>query len=300
MSHAPTALASMTGFSRTQGADGGAAWAWELRSVNGRGLDLRLRLPSGFDALEAGLRDAAGKALSRGNVSATLSLKQERRAQYAIDEAALAAALGALAKLRTHMPDAPPPQLEAVLALPGVMRTADAEEDEKARAALAAVLAKGFAQALEGLVAARAEEGARLAAVLATLLDEIASLREAAAAEAAAQPSQLRERMLAAIAALGAQVPLPSEERMAQEIALLAAKADVREELDRLGVHVEQARVLLAEGRNVGRRLDFLTQEFNREANTLCSKSATTALTAIGLQLKAAIERLREQVQNVE
>lgn len=146
------------------------------------------------------------------------------------------------------------------------------------------MLAKGFAQALAGLVAARAEEGARLAAVLATLLDEIAALRDAAQQEAAAQPGQLRERMLAAIAALGAQVPLPSEERMAQEIALLAAKADVREELNRLAVHVDQARTLLAEGRNVGRRLNFLTQEFNREANTLCSKSATTALTAIGLQ----------------
>ena len=300
MSHASNSLASMTGFARSQGSDAGSAWAWELRSVNGRGLELRLRLPPGFDALEAGVRETAGRRLARGNVSASLTLRQERRAQYAIDEAALASALGALASLRQQLPDAPPPRLEAVLALPGVMRAADAEEDAEARSALAAALAKGFEAALDGLVAARAAEGARLAAVLDTLLDEIAALQQAAVAEAAQQPAQARERLVAAIAALGAQVKLPSEERMAQEIALLAARADVREELDRLAVHVGQARALLAEGCNVGRRLDFLTQEFNREANTLCSKSASTALSAIGLQLKAAIERLREQVQNVE
>lgn len=293
-------LASMTGFARAQGTEGAAAWAWELRSVNGRGFDLRLRLPPGFDALEATLRDLAARRLSRGNVSASLTLRQEKRSQLAIDEAALAAALAAIGRLRAQLPDSPPPSAEAVLALPGVMRAAEPEEDEAARAALAAALTQGFAAALEDLAAARAEEGARLADVLATLLDEIAALHEEAAAEATTQPAALREKLLAAVAALGAQVPMPGEERMAQEIALLAAKADVREELDRLAVHIAQARALLAEGRNAGRRLDFLTQEFNREANTLCSKSASTTLTAIGLRLKAAIERLREQVQNVE
>jgi uncharacterized protein (TIGR00255 family) len=300
MSHARNALASMTGFARTQGSDAGAAWAWELRSVNGRGLDLRLRLPPGFDSLEAGLRDLAGKRIARGHVSASLTLRQEKRAQVGIDETALAAALAALARLRHHLPEAPPPRLEAVLALPGVMRPADAEEDAAARTALAAALAAGFERALDELAAARLAEGERLAEVLGTLLDELAVLHAEAVAEAATQPAALRERLLAAIAALGAQVPLPSEERLAQEVAMLAAKADVREELDRLAAHIVQARALLAEGRNVGRRLDFLTQEFNREANTLCSKSASAGLTAIGLRLKAAIERLREQVQNVE
>jgi len=290
----------MTGFARAQGADAGAAWAWELRSVNGRGLDLRLRLPPGFDALEANLRDLVGKRITRGHVSANLTLRQEKRAQFGIDESALAATLAALTRLRHHLPEAPPPRLESVLALPGVMRPADAEDDAEARAALAAVLAAGFARALNDLAAARLAEGQRLAEVLGTLLHEITGLHAEAVAEATTQPAALRERLLAAIAALGAQVPLPSEERMAQEVALLAAKADVREELDRLAVHIAQARDLLAEGRNVGRRLDFLTQEFNREANTLCSKSASTTLTAIGLRLKAAIERLREQVQNVE
>jgi uncharacterized protein (TIGR00255 family) len=300
MSHAPSALASMTGFSRAQGSDAGTVWAWELRSVNGRGLELRLRLPPGFDALEAALRELAGRRFARGNLSASLTLRQERRAQFAIDEAALAAALAALAKLRHHLPEAPPARLESVLALPGVMRPADPEDDLEVRAALAAVLRQGFERALDDLAAARLAEGQRLAGVLESLLDEIAALQVEAATEATTQPAALRERLLAAIAALGAQVPLPSEERLAQEVALLAAKADVREELDRLAAHIAQARDLLAEGRNVGRRLDFLTQEFNREANTLCSKSASTSLTGIGLRLKAAIERLREQVQNVE
>lgn len=290
----------MTGFARAQGVEGAAAWTWELRSVNGRGLDLRLRLPAGFDALEAGLRDAAARRLTRGNISASLTLRQEKRPTLSIDEAALAAALAAITRLRAELPDSPPPRLESVLALPGVMRAAEPEEDEAARASLAATLAQGFAAALEDLATARAEEGARLCEVLGTLLDEIAALHAEAAAEAATQPAALREKLLTAIAALAAHVPMPAEERMAQEIALLAAKADVREELDRLSVHIAQARALLAEGRNVGRRLDFLTQEFNREANTLCSKSASTTLTAIGLRLKAAIERLREQVQNVE
>lgn len=300
MSHAPNALASMTGFARAQGTEAGAVWAWELRSVNGRGLDLRFRLPPGLDALEGALREAVGKRLARGNVSASLSLRQEKRAQITLDETALAAALASLARLRKHLPEAPPPRPEAVLALPGVMRAAEPEEDEAARTALVGVLRQGFEHALADLAAARLAEGERLALVLHTLLDEIAALHAQSVDEAAGQPGAVRERVLAAITALGAQVPLPSEERLAQEVVLLAAKADVREELDRLSVHLAQARALLAEGRNIGRRLDFLTQEFNREANTLCSKSASTRLTAIGLQLKAAIERLREQVQNVE
>jgi uncharacterized protein (TIGR00255 family) len=293
-------LASMTGFARIQGSDAGASWAWELRSVNGRGLDLRLRLPPGFDALEAPLRDAAGKRLARGNVAASLSLKQERRGALAIDEAALDAALAALDRLRARLPGAAPPQPELVLALPGVLRAADPDADEAARGALTEAVTAGFVAALESLCVARTEEGARLHAVLAGLLDEITALQAEATAEASTQPAALREKLLTAIAALGLQTPMPSEERMAHEVALLAAKADVREELDRLAAHIAQARALLAEARNVGRRLDFLTQEFNREANTLCSKSASTRLTGIGLRLKAAIERFREQVQNVE
>lgn len=290
----------MTGFSRASGEHAGTAWTWELRSVNGRGLDLRFRVPPGFDAIEPALRDATQKLFARGSINATLNVKQDRRAAgLVVDEAGLEAALAAVAAVRVKLPEATPPSIERLLSLPGVLRAPEAEDDAASRAQLHAATLAGFAAALAELDAARAAEGARLQAVLAALLDEIAALVETAAEQASSQPSQLREKLVAAIAALSAQVPLPSEDRMAQEVALLASRADVREELDRLRMHIEAARALLIEAANVGRKLDFLAQEFNREANTLCSKSASASLTATGLQLKAAIERLREQVQNV-
>jgi uncharacterized protein (TIGR00255 family) len=300
MSHTEKTLASMTGFARASGEHAGTGWSWELRSVNGRGLDLRFRVPPGFDAIEPQLRDATQKAFARGSINATLSVKQDRRAVgLMVDEAGLDAALAAVAAVRRRLPEAPPPSIERLLSLPGVLRAPEAEDDAALRAPLHAAVLAGFATALAELAAARAAEGTRLATVLSALLDEIAALVETAAGQAASQPLQLREKLVAAIAALNAQVPLPSEDRLAQEVALLAARADVREELDRLRLHIDAARALLAEAANVGRKLDFLSQEFNREANTLCSKSASAALTATGLQLKAAIERLREQVQNV-
>jgi uncharacterized protein (TIGR00255 family) len=300
MSHAARPLASMTGFARTQHEAAGLSWVWELRSVNSRGLDLRFRLPPGLDALEPPLRDATQKAITRGSVNASLNLKQDRRAAgLVVDEAGLEAALAALAVVRARLPDLPPPSLDRVLALPGVLRPPEAEDDAALRSQQHAAVLADFASALAALAESREAEGARLASVLHALLDEISALVEVAAQEAASQPAQLQEKLLAALASLNAQVPLPSEERLAQEVALLAARADVREELDRLRMHIEAARALLAEAAGVGRKLDFLAQEFNREANTLCSKSASAALTAIGLRLKAAIERLREQVQNV-
>jgi uncharacterized protein (TIGR00255 family) len=291
-------LASMTGFARSAGSVEGLAWAWELRSVNGRGLDLRLRLPPGFDALEPALREEAGKHLKRGNVSATLTVKRDDREKLAPDPAALEQVLALATALAARIPGAPPPRAEALLALPGVLRAAAAEEQILAPQIEAA--RHGFAEALAGLVAARREEGGRLAAMLAGLLDEIFALRARAAAEAADQPAAQRARMLENLRELlrdGQNLP---EERIAQEVALLAARSDVREELDRLDSHVQAARALLAEGAQIGRRFDFLVQEFNREANTLCSKSASVALTATGLRLKATIEQLREQVQNIE
>ncbi len=268
-------LASMTGFGRAEGVTNGLGWVWEVRSVNGRGLDLRLRLPPGLDALEPALREAVGRALRRGNVSATLTLRREAAARHAADPAALDAVLA--------------------LALPGVLRTDTAETAPDPVAVQA-----GFATALAGLVAARLEEGGRLALILSTLLDEITALHRTAGAQAADQPAQHQVRLAEQVAALVAALPALPAERIAQEVALLAARSDVREELDRLAAHNEAARALLAEGTGVGRKLDFLVQEFNREANTLCSKSASLALTATGLALKAAIERLREQVANVE
>ena len=302
-STAPT-LVSMTGFARESGAlPDGTSFVWEVRSVNGRGLDLRLRLPNGLDAMESGLREAAGKRLKRGNVSATLTLKREERApRLTPDPAALEQAI-ALATSVAQRLGAPPPRAEAILALPGVLRAESAEPDEAVEEAKRAALASAFDAALVGLVASRAREGAQLATILGALLDEIAALREAAAAEAALQPDAQRQRLMENLGKLlgeaDARARIP-EERLAQEVALLAQRSDVREELDRLSAHVTEARRLLGANDAVGRKLEFLTQEFVREANTLCSKSASVGLTRLGLELKAAIERLREQAANVE
>lgn len=294
-----TVLASMTGFARAEGSAGGLAWAWELRSVNGRGLDLRFRLPPGWDALEPALREAAAKVLKRGNVTAGLTVKRETEARLALDSAALEQALALALDLHRRIAGSPVPRAEALLSLPGVLRAAAVDPAEE-RAAAAGPVQAGFAEALAGLAAAREAEGARLVGVLTGLLQEIAALCKKAAGQAADQPAAQRARVMENLTALLREAPSLPQERIAQEVALLAARSDVREELDRLDSHIAAAHALLAEAANVGRRFDFLVQEFNREANTLCSKSASTALTATGLKLKATIEQLREQVQNIE
>jgi uncharacterized protein (TIGR00255 family) len=298
-------LASMTGFARTQGEvvaeSGSISWIWELRSVNGRGLDLKLRLPGGLDVLEPGLRDAATKVLKRGNVSGTLSLKREAVSGLTADLVALERVKELAIKLADNIPGALPPRAELLLALPGVMRNVSAQDDsEELQAALREAVRAGYLEALQGLVEARVGEGARLAEIVTAQLDEILRLHGEAAREAATQPGLHKARMMEQLAEiLGATPGLP-EERIAQEVALLATKSDVREELDRLGSHIAAARGLLAEAVGVGRKLDFLVQEFNREVNTLCSKSVSLPLTGIGLQLKAMVEQLREQVANIE
>ena len=289
----------MTGFARAEGSAGDVSWVWELRSVNARGLDLRFRLPPGWDGAEPGLREQAGRALRRGSVTAGLTLRRGAEGRISIDEAALERALELAMALHRRIAGSAPPQPAALLALPGVLRPAASEAEGPAAEVMHAAQA-GFGQALAGLVEARRAEGARLGAVMSRLVNDIAALCDDATAQADMQPREQRRRMLEAVAALLDERPGLPEERIAQEVALLASRSDVREELDRLASHIAAARAMLAEGEAVGRRLDFLVQEFNREANTLCSKSATTALTGVGLRLKAAIERLREQVQNVE
>jgi uncharacterized protein (TIGR00255 family) len=294
-------IASMTGFARVAGDAGPVAWAWEIRSVNGRGLDVKLRLPNGFDQLDAGLREMAGKHFKRGNISATLSLKREAAMALMVDETVLARMLALALDVAGRIPGAAPPRADALLALPGVIRNEARESaDEAADAALLETIRTGFAEAIAGLAASRLAEGARIGAVIATLLDEVSTLHQAAQVEAADQPAQHRAKLTLALEALLAGNPPVAPERLAQEIALLATKSDVREELDRLSAHIEAARSLLASGQNIGRKFDFLVQEFNREANTLCSKSTSLKLTATGLEMKAAIEQLREQVQNIE
>jgi len=288
----------MTGFARAQGEAPGIAWTWEVKSVNGRALDLRLRLGPGFDALEPELRAALAQRLRRGNVSANLSVIRTAPLALRINREALGQLVSLIGELTGEI-EAAPPRLDGLLALRGVVETVEDEDEAVAEARRRDVLA-GWTVALDQLIAARAEEGARIAVLLAAQLDEIGALVAAAADSAAAQPRAILERLRTTLAGLAESAsPLP-EERIAQEVVLLAARADIREELERLRAHLEQAGELLDEGEAVGRRLDFLCQELNREANTLCSKSADITLTRIGLALKAVIEQFREQVQNIE
>lgn len=295
------AIASMTGFARAETTEGERQWSWELRSVNGRSLDLRCRLPAGLEALEPTVRQLVPQHCKRGNVTVQLEASRQGAAQpiYRVNRAALEQTL-ALARSLGAGPDMAPARLDGLLALPGVIERVEEEETEDVRAARLALLARSLETALAALVRMRSDEGQRLAAIVGGQIDEIDVLVARARGLAAAQPEAQKTRFRAQIDELLAGLPALPEERLAQELALLIAKGDVREELDRLAAHVAAVRALLAEGGAIGRKLDFLCQELNREANTLCSKSQDLALTAVGLDLKAAVEQLREQVQNIE
>lgn len=294
------ALSSMTGFARAAGGSGPWTWTWEARSVNGRGLDLRLRLPSGYDSLEPAARAAAAERFQRGSLTLLLNLDEAAEgAGWRINEAALEQAVAAARALKERLPEAAL-SVDGLLSLRGVLETGAPPEAEPERAAREAAMLASLIEALDALREARRAEGRRLQALLESQLAEIARLSREARATAAAQPEALKQRLKEQVAALLEAAPPLSEERLAQEAALLAVRADVREELDRLDAHVAAARELIAAGGAVGRRLDFLAQELNREANTLCSKSADVALTRIGLEVKAVIDQFREQAANVE
>jgi uncharacterized protein (TIGR00255 family) len=291
----------MTGFAEAPGANGALRWRWEVKSVNGRGLDLRLRVPSGFDCVEIPARALATERFRRGNIQASLNLEsQENGRAFRIDAAALAAAVRVAQQVSADT-GLPPARVDGLLALKGVVVQDDTplSSDPEERASRDAAILESLARAFDALSRARATEGTRLEKLLHGQIDAIATLIHDAQSSAAAQPQALRERLSAQLKELLTQDSF-SEDRLAQEVALLATRADVREELDRLSAHVEEARALLAQKEAVGRKLDFLAQEFNREANTLCSKSADIALTRIGLALKSAIDQFREQAQNVE
>jgi uncharacterized protein (TIGR00255 family) len=294
------ALVSMTGFAEAQGAYETMRWRWETKSVNGRGLDLRLRTPPGFESVEMAARPLAAERFKRGTIQCTLSVDAGENARgLKIDPVALAAAVK-IAREVSAETGLPPARVDGLLALKGVIVQDDSQSaSAPERAARDAAILETLATAFDALAKARASEGNKLANVLNTVLNEIGDLVATAGKLAATQPAALRDRLTAQLNDLLAPGTL-SEERLAQEVALLAARADVREELDRLGAHVHEARALLKSGEAVGRKLDFLSQEFNREANTLCSKSADIELTRTGLALKAAIDQFREQSQNVE
>jgi uncharacterized protein (TIGR00255 family) len=293
------ALSGMTGFARVEAAEGPWSWAVEARSVNGRNLETRFRGPPGFDGLERIAREAAQARFARGQVTIALQSRRAEAAQTVRINVETLARYVELASGLAADGRAAPPSADGLLALRGVIEAGDEEDVSEARAAVEAAMAASITAALDALMAARLAEGAALKPVLSGLVDRIAALTEAAEAQAAAQTIAIRDRFARRMAELGATGP-DLQDRIVQEAAVLAVKADVREELDRLRSHIEAARTLIASESGAGRRLDFLSQEFNREANTLCSKSATTVLTSTGLELKATIDQLREQVQNVE
>jgi uncharacterized protein (TIGR00255 family) len=288
----------MTGFARAEGEELGISWVWELKSVNGKSLDVRLRLAPGFDALEPGLRATLAQRFRRGNISAALTVNRTAPAALRVNRDALAQLVSLMTELAGEI-DAAPPRLDGLLALRGVVETVEHDEDAVVERRRSAVLGS-WETALGRLAVARAEEGARLALLLDGQIEELAALATAAEACAATQPEAIRDRLNKMLASLADLTSGFSPERVAQEMALLVARSDVREELGRLHAHIEQAGDLLQQGEAIGRRLDFLCQELNREANTLCSKSADIELTRIGLSLKAAVEQFREQVQNIE
>jgi uncharacterized protein (TIGR00255 family) len=290
----------MTGFARADGAVDGLRWTWEIRSVNGKGLDIRLRVPSGMERLDPPARERAGKALSRGNVQATLSVQREvAGSRVVINEDVLAGVLAAMDRIKSRVA-VQPPTLDGILNVRGVVEIAENEASEEERAAYDEAIMASFGAALADLVAMRAREGGAIGAVLSARLDEIEALTRAAEASPARTPEAIRTRLAEQVALLTGASPALDPDRLHQEAVLLATKADIREEIDRLTAHVAAAREMLAEGGAVGRKLDFLSQEFNREVNTLCAKANDRGLTAIGLELKAVVDQLREQVQNLE
>ena len=293
---------SMTGFASGSGERDGLRWGWDLRGVNGKGLELRLRLPDWVDGLEPLVRAALARRLTRGNVQVSLRLAGAGEESAAdLDEAALERVIAAMVRIEAAADAAglalAPSSAAQIVGLRGVMASGQGQADLPA---LRAWLMAAFEAVLDDFVANRAAEGRALQGILTGRLDEVAQLVTEAAAAVDARRDEQAERLRASLARVLENADAPDEQRLAQELALIAVKSDVTEELDRLTAHVAAARALLAEEAPVGRRLDFLMQEFNREANTLCSKSGSPALTQIGLALKTVIDQMREQVQNME
>lgn len=294
------AIQSMTGFARHEGEAPGCRYIWELRSVNGKGLDLRLRLPAGFEALEQPVRKAAAADLSRGNVQISLSVSGTAPSMEAVvNETALEAVIDLVNRLGERI-DARKPALDGILNIRGVLEFRDPELSEADRTTRDEAVLAGFVAALAELKAMRLSEGAALSRVLGDQIDRIEALTLAVEADPSRSPEAIRARLADQVSALMDTSAALDRDRLHMEAALIATKADLCEELDRLKAHVEAARALIEGQGGAGRRLDFLAQEFNRETNTICSKSNAASVTAIGLDLKVLIDQFREQVQNLE
>ncbi|MEZ2129153.1 MULTISPECIES: YicC/YloC family endoribonuclease [unclassified Sinorhizobium] len=293
-------LQSMTGFARREGTSGRYRWAWELRSVNGKGLDLRLRLPPGLERLEADVRRLAAEYFSRGNLQVALSLTaSDNRFEAVLNQEALTAILAMRSQL-DGLIDPAPLRLDTLLSLRGIVEFREAEEGEEVLAERDAEIMAGFVAALVDLRSMRQQEGGALSEILRGHIATIERLTLAVEGDPSRSPQEIAARLAAQIAVLMDGMPGLDRERLHAEAALLATKADLREEIDRLKAHVAAARELLAKGGPAGRKLDFLAQEFNRESNTICSKSNAAAVTSAGIELKVVIDQFREQVQNLE
>jgi uncharacterized protein (TIGR00255 family) len=295
------ALNSMTGFARADGSEGAARWHWEIRSVNGRGLDVRSRLPSGYDALEAQLREAVGKRIVRGSLNVTLVVDQaEAEVEIRLNERALGQVLAAAGRV-AELTGSAPPSAEALLAIRGVLEVVDRSADEAVAQRRSASVLASFVTALDRLREARAGEGARLSSIIERQLDAIEQIVSRVETLPSRRPDAVAARLRESVQRLLDQTGASLDpDRLHQEAVMVATRADVEEELKRLTAHVAAARDLLASSEPAGRKLDFLSQEFNREANTLCSKSNDVEMTRLGLELKAIIDQMREQVQNIE
>jgi uncharacterized protein (TIGR00255 family) len=293
-------LQSMTGFARREGSSGRYRWVWELRSVNGKGLDLRLRLPQGLERFEPDCRRLAAQYISRGNLQIALSVAS---AETAVEAVINHEALAAVLKLREQLGDLVDPaplRFDTLLSIRGIVDFREPEESESEREARDADILAGLEQALADLKGMREEEGAALGRILFAHVDQIERLKSNIERDPSRSPQAIAERLAQQIALVMENASSIDRERLHAEVALLATKADLREEIDRLGAHVAAARDLLTKGGPVGRKLDFLAQEFNRESNTICSKSNTAAVSAAGIELKVVIDQFREQVQNLE
>lgn len=294
-------ISSMTGFARADGTWQDYVWTWELKSVNNRGLDVRMRLPSGLDALEPLARAVLSERINRGSVNCALQMTRAgQSAALSVNEAVLTQIIKTASDAASQH-GLEPPRIEGLLALKGVMEIAEVEEDEAALTARRDAMLESFRSGVDGLVETRRVEGERLGTVLAGQMRDLTSLLEQAEKSAARQPGAIQARLQVQLdELLAAREQKPDPDRLAQEVAFLAIKADVREELDRLAGHIEAVNDLLGEARAVGRELDFLAQECGREANTLCSKAGDPELSRIGLAMKTIIDQMREQCQNIE
>lgn len=291
----------MTGFARVEGAHDLCTWVWEAKSVNAKGLDVRLRLPAGFEMLEVEVRSRVKKRFGRGNISLSLNVNWQRSTgAYQVNADTLNRILKILPQIRDQAPDAGPATLDGLLGLRGVIEAIDDPLDEAEKEVLDQSVLDGVDSVLSGLAEGRGDEGKRLAELLSEQLAAIGSLCSKSEDLAALRPAAIKERLVMQVRELADAVPAMPEDRLAQELAMLMLKADVREELDRLASHQIAAKDLMEQAGPIGRQFDFLCQEFNREANTLCSKSSDVALTQVGLELKTVIDQMREQVQNVE